>query len=170
MGTDETIEYTCSECNTAVGKEDKVCPKCAADLTESYAEAKFDQIGYRVLFDILLFPAALIAIGLIEILSDIIVGTFSNDIDSRYFTRLGISAVVITSANILYAFWFLNINNKKRVISALVISIISISLYDLFNRFIAGTIILVISSVILNEYVLFYYGKKGTILSLLVPA
>ena len=30
----ENIEYSCTECNSIVGKDDIVCPNCGADLTE----------------------------------------------------------------------------------------------------------------------------------------
>ena len=41
MEQNKDLEYSCSECNTIVNQDDKVCSNCGADLREEIYPVKY---------------------------------------------------------------------------------------------------------------------------------
>ena len=127
MKKDKIIEYTCTECNSIVKKEDIVCPNCGADLSEEIIPAKFSKTSYRILFYIFLPMAIGLTAGILVLLTNMIYGIFFNDI----FLYWGISIIIILlllmiTANILFPFLFITQTKKKKLLISISITIIAL--------------------------------------------
>lgn len=93
-----TNEYICTDCNEPVSADDKVCPNCGADLSETVQENNdYEETYVPYVFKSLIFYASLVStIGGIQIIVGIIMLIFAidNNYSSTVLIVVGISLVV----------------------------------------------------------------------------
>jgi hypothetical protein len=160
METDDTLEFTCSECNSIVGKQDKICSNCGADLTEEFKPAKFSKTRHRIIFYILIAP---VIVFLTLFLTTLVGSIYESYSDNYYIYRLDVSLTIMlilfVSSNILFAFLFINQSTKKRIFISLFISAMLLIIYFAINYFKLSSAVLTFSFFVLNELALITFNK-----------
>lgn len=143
-----------------VGKEDKICPNCGADLTEEFRPAKFSKTRHRIIFYLLIAPAI---IFLTLFLTTLVGSIYESYSENYYVYRLDISftimLILFVASNILFAFLFINQSTKKRIFISLFISAMLLVLYFVINYFRLSSAVLTLSFFVLNELALVKFNK-----------